>query len=418
MAWIDPLKVSKFFSITPEPYKNGTRSKSMYIATWLVMAPERAKSPVNSNGLWYCSGTRKDVPISKIEIKSVINDLDIVKLNFFLSLTYFVLVPIGDNRNELDILCILIIAKQREIMNNYQDLKRDYKFTEEEAKILKELQPRIAEVADEFIDQFYDYIWGFGKTAQFLKNKQIITHHKMKIRAWFLHLFCGEYNLQYFTYLYKVGEIHVKIGLPTHYVNSAFTFVRMFVLKSIEDNYENKEQHLKEIQAVQKIIDMNLDSLTSSYREEELGKFLSLSKIEKNILSGLKKFNSYINYFLAGALAIVAFFAIGLFLYDIYLLFFTDLKIEKGILTVLGSLLVLWASIELIHEEIEHLQGKGFAIGAFIMLAMAALIRKVLIYSLSSEKAEELLIIGAVIVALSISYWLVANKNKISMQKD
>ena len=79
---------------------------------------------------------------------------------------------------------------------------------------------------------------------------------------------------------------------------------------------------------------------------------------------------------MAGALAIVAFFAIGLFGYDIYLLFFSDKGIEKGILTVLGSLLVLWAAIELIHEEIHHLQGKGFAIGAFIMLAMAALIQE------------------------------------------
>jgi uncharacterized membrane protein (DUF373 family) len=118
---------------------------------------------------------------------------------------------------------------------------------------------------------------------------------------------------------------------------------------------------------------------------------------------------------LAGALAIVAFFAIGLFIYDIYLLFFTDMKIEKGILTVLGSLLVLWASIELIHEEINHLQGKGFAIGAFIMLAMAALIRKVLIYSLSSEKGEELLIIAAVIVGLAISYWLVGAKKRTTL---
>jgi hypothetical protein len=32
------------------------------------------------------------------------------------------------------------------------------------------------------------------------------------------------------------------------------------------------------------------------------------------------------------------------------------------------------------------------------MLAMAALIRKILIYSLSSEKSDELLIIGVVIV--------------------
>ena len=297
-------------------------------------------------------------------------------------------------------------------MQHYQSLKEDYKFTDEEAQILKELQPRMEKLADKFIDEFYDYIWGFGKTAKFLKNKEIIAYHRRKIKEWFVNLFCGTYDLPYFMYLYKIGEIHVKIGLPTHYVNSAFTFVRTFVLSSIEENFDNKEYHVKEIKAVEKIIDMNLDVLTSSYREEELSKFLSLSKIEKNILTGLKKFNSYINYFLAVALALVAFFAIGLFGYDIYLLFFSDIGIEKGILTVLGSLLVLWAAIELIHEEINHLQGKGFAIGAFIMLAMAALIRKILIYSLSTEKGEELLIIAVVIVGLAIAYWLVGAKKR------
>jgi uncharacterized membrane protein (DUF373 family) len=47
------------------------------------------------------------------------------------------------------------------------------------------------------------------------------------------------------------------------------------------------------------------------------------------------------------------------------------------------------------------------------MLAMAALIRKILIYSLSSEKGDELLIIAAVIVGLAISYWLVGEKKKL-----
>lgn len=295
-------------------------------------------------------------------------------------------------------------------MQQYNTLKAHYKFTEEEAQILHDLQPRMEKLADRFIDEFYDYIWGFGKTAQFLKNKDIIAHHRKKIKEWFVNLFCGNYDMSYFMYIYRIGEVHVRIGLPTHYVNSAFTFVRTFVLQSIEENFENKEQHIKEIKAVEKIIDINLDVLTSSYREEELSKFLSLSKFEKSILSSLKKFNSYINFFLATALALVAFFAIGLFAYDIYLLFFSDIGIEKGILTVLGSLLVLWATIELIHEEIKHLQGEGFAIGAFIMLAMAALIRKILIYSLSSEKTKELLMIAAVMVGLAIAYWLVGAK--------
>jgi len=299
-------------------------------------------------------------------------------------------------------------------VQDYKNLLEHYRFDKEDAQTLKTLQPRMEELAEQFIDEFYDHIWGFGKTAQFLKNKEIIAFHRAKIKIWFVNLFCGKYDLPYFTYLYKIGEVHVKIGLPTHYVNSAFSFVRTFILRSIEDNFVSKEQHLKELAAIEKIIDINLDVLTSSYREEELSRFLSLSKVEKTILQSLKKFNSYINFFLAGALALVAFFAIGLFVYDIYLLFASDIGIEKGILTVLGSLLVLWAAIELIHEEINHLQGKGFAIGAFIMLAMAALIRKILIYSLSSEKSEELLIIGVVIVGLAIAYWLVGVQKKMS----
>ncbi len=294
----------------------------------------------------------------------------------------------------------------------HTSIKDHYKFTQEDTDILLKLKPQMQELADEFIDGFYDHIWGFGKTATFLKNKKIIKYHRAKIKEWFINLFCGKYDLAYFTYLYKIGEIHVRIGLPTHYVNSAFSFVRVFILKNIEDTFVEKKQHIKEIRAVEKIIDMNLDVLTSSYREEELSKFLSMSKFEKSILSNLKKFNSYVNFFLAGALVLVAFFAIGLFVYDIYLLFFSDIGIEKGILTVLGSLLVLWAAVELIHEQINHLQGKGFAIGAFIMLAMAALIRKVLIYSLSPEKGDDLLVVGTVIVGLAVAYWLVGIKKR------
>lgn len=300
-------------------------------------------------------------------------------------------------------------------MQQHESLKDHYRFTKEEALILEALQPRMKDLSDDFIDGFYDYIWGFGTTAKFLKNQEIIDYHRKKVKEWFINLFCGKYDLEYFTYLYKIGETHVSIGLPTHFVNSAFTFVRTFILKSMEEGSEDKTQYLAQISAIEKIIDMNLDVLTSSYREEELGNFLSLSKFEKTILLGLKKFNSYINFFLAGSLALVAFFAIGLFVYDIYLLFFSDIGIEKGILTVLGSLLVLWAAIELIHEEINHLQGRGFAIGAFIMLAMAALIRKVLIYSLSSEKGNDLLVIGTVIVGLAAAYWLVNVKNRVTL---
>ncbi len=41
-------------------------------------------------------------------------------------------------------------------MQQYSTLKTHYRFTEEEAQILKNLQPRMEKLADEFIDGFYD----------------------------------------------------------------------------------------------------------------------------------------------------------------------------------------------------------------------------------------------------------------------
>ena len=78
-------------------------------------------------------------------------------------------------------------------MQHYRSLKEHYQFTNEEAQTLKELQPRMEKLADKFIDGFYDYIWGFGKTAQFLKNKDIIIYHRKKIKEWFINLFGSVY---------------------------------------------------------------------------------------------------------------------------------------------------------------------------------------------------------------------------------
>jgi len=136
------------------------------------------------------------------------------------------------------------------------------------------------------------------------------------------------------------------------------------------------------------------------------------SNLENKLLDYLKTIGAYFNYLLASALIIVALFAIGLFGYDIYLLFIGQTTIEKGILTTLGSLLILWAAIELIDEEIKHLRGGHSALAAFVALAIATLIRKILIVSLSPERAKEILMYGLLVLCLSISYWLIVQTTK------
>jgi uncharacterized membrane protein (DUF373 family) len=296
------------------------------------------------------------------------------------------------------------------MQSDYTTLKSHYRFTKNDEALLLGMKSQLEPFADEFLEGFYEFIWNFGETAEFLKDEKVIARHRGKIRQWYLDLFNGAYDASYFLKLCKIGEIHVKLGLPTHYVNAAFNYVRVFTLGRIHKQYKGNDDLTDRLKAVERILDINLDTLTSSYREEEMGRFLSLSVIEKTLIGALKKTSAYFNYLLAGALVMVAFFAVGLFGYDVYLLFSGQTPIEQGILTILGSLLILWAAIELIHEEMKHLRGGSFALEAFIALAIAALIRKILIFSLSPTKTIDVLLYGVLVLCLGISYWLIVQK--------
>ena len=294
-------------------------------------------------------------------------------------------------------------------MENFEQIKRDFQFTDKDVKNILKMKDSMLKYEDEFIERFYDFIFRLPDTKRFL-TKERIKKHKEKLRDWYRDLFSGKYDKKYFQKLYKIGEKHVDIGLPPHYVNVSFNFIRRFFIEKITQEYGISEERNKLVESLGKLLDINLDVLTSAYREEELTKYRVVSVVEKKLIYLSKKFADILDFTLVLALIIVSFFVIGLFAYDIYELIFLKVKFEEGIIKVLGSLLILWAVSELMTEEIKHLRGGGFALGAFIGLALAAMIRKILIASLSASKIPELLSYSVIVLSLGIVYWLISRK--------
>ncbi len=62
-----------------------------------------------------------------------------------------------------------------------------------------------------------------------------------------------------------------------------------------------------------------------------------------------------------------------------YMVLAGQLPLERGGLSILGSVLILYAISELLSEEIKHIRGGAVSIKAFVGVALAAVIRKVLI---------------------------------------
>lgn len=299
------------------------------------------------------------------------------------------------------------------MIENIQQLMKDYEFTDEDIQKIIRLRTIFEKYQEEFISSFYSFIFKFPEAGRYLKNQELVAKHKQKLREWFIELFSGNYDHNYFLKLNKIGQVHVNIGLPTHYVNASFNFVRRFIIEKIDKEIEDRKERNEYVASIGKLLDINLDILTMAYREEELSKYAVMTPLEKKLFSFAKKFADFIDLAILTALVLVAIFVLGLFFYDVYKLVFNIVPFEEAILLILGSLLILWAVAELINEEIKHFKGGGFAIAAFIGIALAAMIRKLLIASLSiseKDKVIEIISIGVVILILGVVYWLISKK--------
>ncbi len=294
----------------------------------------------------------------------------------------------------------------------YRDIMDFYEFTSSDKENLRKLQPIMEKYTDEFVESFFSFMSKFPEFNKLINTEEIEKNYKKIVRDWYLSSFEGRYDDLYFGRLKKIAEIHVKLGIPPYYINAAANFLRKFIRDVLDRENISEHERNSYKASIEKLLNINLDVMTSKYREKELTDYALMSKFEKKLHKLARFFADFIDIVLIIALIVVAFFVIALFTNDIYELVVGNVPFEKGILMVLGSLLILWAVSELMTEELKHLKGGGFAVGAFIGVALAAMIRKILIASLASGKVIELLSYGLIVLALGITYWLLTKKPK------
>jgi uncharacterized membrane protein (DUF373 family) len=296
-------------------------------------------------------------------------------------------------------------------MESIDKIKAHYDFTVKDAVNLKSLSPLMEGYADDFPENFYLAIKNLEDADTFLKDDATIRRHQAGLKTWFRRLFCGEYGSHYLREIQHVGLAHVKIHLPCHYVNMGMHFVKQYchdiLRKEIKD--EQERQHLHN--SLDKILDINLDALTSSYVEEEIKRVFLSQKLESYLIQFANRFSYGLNLVLVVGLVIIGIMVLVLFGYDLVHILDSG-SMEQGLLATLGSLLMLWVVIELVDTEIEHLRGAKFTIKVFISVALVAVIRKILVTSLKTDAVEAQLSLVVAVAVLGGVYWLVTKAEK------
>lgn len=295
--------------------------------------------------------------------------------------------------------------------HSMDDLKRQYYFTEEDGARLAELRALAEANQQQMIDEFYAYITSQPECAAILAANSTRERMGQYHRLWFLSLFQGVYDEQYLENIKRIGHVHVRVGLPVNFVNAAMHRVRHFLHHLIHDTFPDRDLRRAYRESADKILDMNLSIMTSSYRDEEMKKVFVSRRLESGLIHLSERFTYGLNLILVLALAGLSLGVVGLFVRDI-MHFFTGGSPEKAIFSALGELLILWMMIELLENEIKNLKGGSFNILVFVGVVVVAMVREILISTLRHDDVKTQAFLTVTLLVLGIVYYLVCKAQK------
>jgi uncharacterized membrane protein (DUF373 family) len=300
-------------------------------------------------------------------------------------------------------------------MESMAKLRDQYHFTDDDAANLHDLLPVAEEYLNSLAGHFMNYLYENPETERIVLKNSDKDRLEAFHRHWFRTLFSGVYDQEYLRSLKRIGQAHVRVGLPVHYVNASMSHVRHAIQHMIHDTFEDRDQRRLFRESVDKILDMNLAVMTSSYRDAEMSKVFVSRSLESGLIRLSERFTYGLNLVLVLSLAGLSIGVVGLFVSDILQIF--SGKPEKAIFSALGSMLILWMMIELLENEIKNLKGGSFNILVFVGVVVVAMVREILISTLRHDDLKTQAFLTLTLLALGVVYFLISKAQKCSFKE-
>lgn len=97
------------------------------------------------------------------------------------------------------------------------DLSALMNLTAGEKSALATVKDQAQAAAPQMVDTFYERLLGHSNTAEYFDDQDKVGHLRQTLETWFVQLFSGEYDQSYVRSRLKIGQVHVRIGLPVRY---------------------------------------------------------------------------------------------------------------------------------------------------------------------------------------------------------
>jgi signal transduction histidine kinase len=154
----------------------------------------------------------------------------------------------------------------------FEELKRYVLFGEEDERALRALHAVAAPRFEAIAQVFYDRIRSHAEASRVLEAGETqVGKLKVTLVQWMDTLLRGPWDEAYWEHRYRIGRVHVRIGLPQHYMFGAMNVLRTELARAAWEGFHREPDQLEEVRtALGKILDLELAIMLHTYRDDLL----------------------------------------------------------------------------------------------------------------------------------------------------
>lgn len=167
----------------------------------------------------------------------------------------------------------------------FEEMKSFLDFGDEDIVNLRALAPVFATHGPSITDRFYETLGRYPSTASFIAGR--VDSLKGTHGEWMRSLFAGEYGAAYLERRLRIGQIHVKIGLPPYYVEAVMNAIRIGGHDAIVREIHEPARVDALYASLVKILDLDLLLINLAYADERLNRMTKVTGMSRKLVERL-----------------------------------------------------------------------------------------------------------------------------------
>ncbi len=172
--------------------------------------------------------------------------------------------------------------------NVFDELKRYVRWDERDEHMLRLFAPLARPHFTRVADGFYERLNEHDGARAVLTGAEQGKRLRRTLTEWMEILLVGPWDATYFERRWRIGQVHVRIGLQQRYMFGAMHYLRHELTRIAQHTYlEQDEQRRVTVRALDKMLDIELAIMLESYREAFVEKVQHIERMERDTLERL-----------------------------------------------------------------------------------------------------------------------------------